>query len=145
MVCLRTERVLLPLWASWLGWVLLGASLFLLIYSLFIELPFRKTYVEGEGERGLVRTGTYALVRHPGVLWYALFLLSLVLVSKSKLLLLASPIWLFMDVLWVTIQEWFFFNKMFPGYDGYRRETPMIVPNRRSIAACIRTLRQGRA
>jgi len=95
----------------------------------------------GVGDR-LIRTGTYALVRHPGVLWYALLLVSLIFVSKSKLLLVASPIWLAMDIVHVIIQEKFFFGKMFEDYEHYRRETPMLIPSRRSISACLRTIRQ---
>jgi protein-S-isoprenylcysteine O-methyltransferase Ste14 len=142
MVCLDSERLALPIWVTWLGWALLSVSVPLLVYSLFVNLPFRKTYVApGVGDR-LVRTGTYALVRHPGVFWYALLLVSLILISKSKLLLVASPIWLGMDILHVVIQDKFLFGKMFKDYEDYRRETPMLIPNRRSISACLRTIRQ---
>lgn len=144
MVCLKSERLELPIWLTWLGWALLSVSVPLLLYSLFINLPFRKTYVvPGVGDR-LIRTGTYALVRHPGVFWYALLLGSLILVSKSKLLLIASPVWLAMDIVHVIIQDRFLFGKMFKDYDDYRRETPMLIPSRRSISACLRTLRQPR-
>jgi hypothetical protein len=30
---------------------------------------------------------------------------------------------------------------MFPGYEQYKRETPMLIPTRESIARCIKTLR----
>jgi protein-S-isoprenylcysteine O-methyltransferase Ste14 len=145
MVCLKSERLELPLWLTSLGWVLLLLSLFLVAYSLFINLPLRQTYIaSGVGDR-LVKTGTYALVRHPGVLWYALLLLSLTLVSKAELLLIAAPVWLSLDLLYVFVQEKFLFRRMFAGYDDYRRETPMLIPSRKSIAACIRTLRPPRA
>jgi protein-S-isoprenylcysteine O-methyltransferase Ste14 len=145
MACFESERLALPIWLTWLGWAILSVSVPLLVYSLFINLPFRKTYVvSGVGDR-LIRTGTYALVRHPGVSWYALLLVSLILVSRSKLLLIASPIWLAMDILHVIIQDKFFFGKMFKDYDDYRRGTPMLIPSRRSISACLRTLRQPRA
>lgn len=145
MVCLSPNRVDLPDWATWSGWVLMPVSLFLLIYSLFIDLPPRKTYVEpGVGEE-LVKTGTYALVRHPGVLWYLLFLISLLLISGAKLMLIAAPVWFFMDVLYVTVQDKFLFGKMFHGYEDYRQETPMLVPSRKSIGACFRTLRLSKA
>lgn len=144
MVCLKSERLELPIGLTWLGWALLAVSVPLLIYSLFINLPFRKTYVTpGVGDR-LIRTGTYALVRHPGVSWYALWLVSLILVSESRLLLIASPIWLALDIVHVFIQDRFLFGKMFKDYDDYRRETPMLIPSRRSISACLRTLRQPR-
>ncbi len=141
---LRTSsRFWLPALLIWLGWPLLLVSLFLLVYSLFLEIPFWQTYAaDGVGDR-LVKTGTYALVRHPGVLWLALFLASLILVSGSRLLLIAAPVWLLMDVLYVWIQERFYFDKMFPGYEQYERETPMLIPTAESIAKCIRTFGVG--
>lgn len=140
MVCLKAERLPLPHWLSWLGWPLLVLSAFLLAYSILLEIPFKQTYAtDGVGDR-LVKTGTYALVRHPGVLWFGLLLLALMAVTRSKLLLIAAPIWLLMDVLYVWIQERFYFGKMFPGYEQYKRETPMLIPTRESIIHCVKTL-----
>ena len=145
MVCLRSDRLGLPIWMTWLGWGLLLISVLLITYSLFINLPWRKTYVApGVGDT-LVRSGTYALVRHPGVLWYALLLVSLILASRAKLLLIASPIWFSMDVLYVLIQDKFLFGKMFASYQEYRQETPMLIPNRKSIGACLRSLKLAKA
>jgi protein-S-isoprenylcysteine O-methyltransferase Ste14 len=141
MLCLKSNTLPLPLWSTWLGWGLLPVSLFLLIHSLFINLPFRKTYIAtGVGDK-LITTGLYALVRHPWVHCFILVLLSLVLVSKSSLLLIATPIWILLNILLVIIQDKFFFSRMFAGYDRYRRETPMLLPNRKSISACIRTIK----
>ncbi len=143
MAWLATDKLPLPVWSTWLGWVLLFTSLSLLIYSLFINLPFRKTYVTtGVGDR-LITTGLYALVRHPWLYWLILLMLSLILVSKSKLMLIASPIWILLDILLVVIQDRFFLGRMFAGYDAYRQETPMLVPNRKSINAFIRSLKQA--
>jgi protein-S-isoprenylcysteine O-methyltransferase Ste14 len=112
----------------------------LLIYSLFIEIPFKQTYtMSGVGDR-LVKTGTYALTRHPGVLWLGLFLLALLAVSRSRLLLIAAPLWFALDLLLVWVQDRFYFPRMFPGYSQYRRETPMLIPTRSSIVRCIKTL-----
>ena len=142
MLCLRSEKLPLPFWSTWLGWALLSTSFLLLIYSLFINLPFRKTYVTtGVGDE-LITTGLYSLVRHPGVHWFIVLMLSLVLVSRSKLLLIASPIWILLDILLVVIQDKVFFGRMFDGYDSYRQETPMLLPNRRSISAFTDSLRQ---
>jgi protein-S-isoprenylcysteine O-methyltransferase Ste14 len=128
-----------------LGWGLLSISLFLLAYSLFINLPFRKTYIAtGVGDK-LITTGLYALVRHPGVYCFTLLMLSLVLISRSSLLLIASPIWILLDILLVAIQDKLFLSRMFDGYDNYKRETPMLLPNRRSVNAFISSLRQARA
>jgi protein-S-isoprenylcysteine O-methyltransferase Ste14 len=144
MVCLQSDKLPLPVWSTWLGWVLLSISLFLLIYSLFINLPFRKTYVTTGVGNKLITTGLYALVRHPGVHWFILFVLSLILVSKSSLLLIAAPIWIFLDILLVLIEDKFVFTRIFDGYESYRKQTPMLLPNRKSISACVRTLNQAR-
>ncbi len=145
MMCLKSDRLVLPLWSTWLGWVLLAISSLLLIYSLFINLPFRKTYVAtGIGDE-LITTGLYALVRHPWVHCFTLMLLSLVLVSKSSLLLVAGPIFIMLSILLAVVQDKFFFGSMFAGYDRYRKETPMLLPNRKSISACMRSFNQSRA
>ena len=137
MVYMQKEKFFLPLYLSYLGWFLLFVSVFLLFYSLFWEIPFKKTYtIKGVGDK-LIKTGTYALVRHPGVIWYALLLVALFLISRSKLFLIAAPIWIFMDILYVFIQEKFYFIKMFPGYEEYKKETPMLIPTRKSLASSL--------
>jgi protein-S-isoprenylcysteine O-methyltransferase Ste14 len=142
MLCLSPDKLALPVWSSWLGWVILPISLSMLIYSLYINLPFAKTYVAtGVGDK-LITSGLYALVRHPGVHWFSLLLLALVLVSSSRLMLIAAPIWVLLDIILVAIQDRFFFGRMFAGYDNYRRQTPMLIPNRRSLSAFINSLRQ---
>ena len=142
MACFESEKLGLPTWLTWVGWPLFVVSLPLLLYSLFVNLPFRKTYIEAGVGNKLVRNRTYALVRHPGVIWLAFVLVSLIFISQSKLLLIASPIWLAADILHVVIQDKFFFGRMFAGYEEYRRETPILIPSWRSISACLRTFRQ---
>jgi hypothetical protein len=56
-----------------------------------------------------------------------------VLVSRSRLLLVATPVWLFMDVLYVWVQDRFFFWRMFPGYEQYKKKTPVLIPTPTSI------------
>lgn len=144
MVCLAPDKLPLPAWSSWLGWGLLPIALAMLIYSLFINLPFGKTYVAaGVGDK-LVTSGLYALVRHPWLHWFILAMLSLILVSRSSLMLIAALIWVSLDIVLVAIQDRFFFGKMFAGYDDYRRQTPMLIPNRRSISAFIDSLKRAR-
>ena len=140
MLCLKSNTLPLPIWSTWLGWGLLAMSVFLLSYSLFISLPFRKTYVATGVSDKLITTGLYALVRHPGVIWFVLFMLSLILVSKSSLLLIAAPIFILLDVVLVIVQDRFLFIRMFDGYESYRQKTPMLVPNRQSINAFIKGL-----
>jgi protein-S-isoprenylcysteine O-methyltransferase Ste14 len=145
MLCLSPDKLALPVWSSWLGWVILPIALSMLIYSLYINLPFAKTYVAtGVGDK-LITSGLYALVRHPGVHWFSLLLLALVLVSSSRLMLIAAPIWVLLDIILVAIQDRFFFGRMFAGYDNYRRQTPMLIPNRRSLSAFINSLSRPEA
>jgi len=142
MVCLQKDQLLLPTWSAWLGWALLAISFSLLIYSLFINLPFRKTYIiTGVGDK-LITTGLYALVRHPGVLWFILVMLSLLLISRSGLLLVAAPIFILLDIGLVIIQDKLFLGRMFAGYADYRRQTPMLVPNRQSLNTFFNSLKQ---
>ena len=93
----------------------------------------------------LVTTGTYALVRHPTVAWYALLMFSLLLAFQAKPLLLALPLWIALDVLWVALQERLGLGKVLPGYEQYRQTTPMLIPNRRSVAVFLKGLHLPRA
>lgn len=142
MICRYPVKIVLPAWSTWLGWGMLAVSASLLIHSLFISLPFRKTYVDtGVGDK-LVKTGLYALVRHPGIMWFPLFMLALIPISRSSLLLIAAPTFIALDIVLVVIQDRLIFGRMFHGYDSYRRETPMLLPNRKSLGAFLRSLRQ---
>ena len=145
MLVVGSSRLAPPGWVVGLGVPLLVVAAFLLVYSLFIELSFRSTYAGLSPGPRLQRAGTYALVRHPGVLWYALFLLALALVSPSLLLFLAAPIWLVADVAWVALQERLSLTRIFSEYADYQRETPMLVPTWRSIRSCIGTLPKARS
>jgi protein-S-isoprenylcysteine O-methyltransferase Ste14 len=143
MAALQPGKFQIPAWLLYSSWFLLFLAGLLLVYSLFLEIPFRQTYA-GAGVGGhLVKTGTYALVRHPGVLWLAGFLLASALVSRSRLLLLATPVWILADVVYVWIQEKIFLVRIFPGYEAYREQTPMLIPTRTSIGHCFRSLRGG--
>lgn len=143
-ICLHPDKLSLPSWTSWPGWVIFCLSLSFLIYSLFINLPFRETYVaRGVGSK-LVTTGLYALARHPGVLFLALTLSSLILAFRSRLLLIAAPIWLLLDTVMVVIEDRYFFQRMFPEYIRYCQETPMLLPNKKSTRAFLNSLWQDR-
>ena len=144
MVSLDSSRFWLPAWLQVVGWVLFPISVFLLIFSLFLELPFSATYRAHTDRPKLVTTGTYALVRHPTVPWYVLVLTSLLLITRSQLLLAALPVWVLLDVGWVVLQERLHLTRVFPEYATYQRTTPMLIPNRRSVPAFIRSLRGER-
>jgi protein-S-isoprenylcysteine O-methyltransferase Ste14 len=134
-MCLQANTLSMPDWVVGMGWSFFGISVTMITLALFVNLPFRKTYVEaGVGDK-LIKTGLYALVRHPGVYWVALFFFSLVFISRSELMLIAAPIFVVLNTALVVIQDKYFFPKMFQGYKQYQQETPMLVPNRRSLKA----------
>lgn len=145
MLSLAPGKLPLPEWLAWPGAALLALSLWLLVYSLFVNLPFNKTYVAtGSGDR-LITSGLYALVRHPGLHWFVLVLTALVLVSRSEMMLVAAPIFAAIDVALVLVQDRFIFGRMFDDYPRYRQTTPMLVPNRKSLNAFINSFKVARA
>ena len=140
MLTIVSPKISFPLsikLSAGLGWFI---SLCLLIYSLFLELPFVKTYGKKEHNNKLVDTGTYALCRHPGVLWFGFMFFFFFLLTGAKLIFVAGLIWTGLDVMHVYIQEKLFFPKMFPEYSLYIKQTPMLIPTIYSIKKCISTI-----
>lgn len=103
----------------------------LLIYSVVIEVG-TKTYAF-DNQHSLITNGTYALSRHPGVLWMLLFYIFGAMFFQNLLALYAGLIWTSVNIVYVMIQERFIFHKIFKDYDQYRKSTPMIVPNLQSF------------
>lgn len=134
LACLSPDKFSLPIWAVACGWVLLVVSMLQLLNSLFINLPFYKTYFKAGVSDELITNGLYAIVRHPGAYGLGIALFSLVLVSQSRLMLEAALIWMAIDIAVVAIQDRFFFDRMFDGYADYRNITPMLIPNWQSLA-----------
>jgi protein-S-isoprenylcysteine O-methyltransferase Ste14 len=139
-------RAPLPVPLQIVGWALVGVFGLLLVYSLFIEIPFASAYVERGTPSRLVTGGTYALCRHPGVVWLAGLLAGVFLARRSLWQLLALPVWVGLDVLYVVLQEKLYFVKMFGSeYSDYQKRVPMLIPSGRSIGECARTIfRTGR-
>ena len=140
MVALHPQRYTLHPALSAAGWVLTALFLLLFIYSVFVEVPLRQAYLGATTGVPLVNTGTYAITRHPGVLWGTLMLVCLFVATGSRLLLIASPIWILMDLAWVYLEDRFYFPKTIPGYEHYKREVPMLVPTLASLRKGLKTL-----
>lgn len=112
----------------------------LLLYSLFLEVPFKKTYGKKEHNMDLVDTGTYALCRHPGVLWFALVFITFFLGTGRSDLFLAGAVWTVMDIFYVVLQEVTIFPKMFKDYGKYQETTPFLRPTIQSIKRMFQTI-----
>lgn len=143
MVTVVSEKITLPMTVRLMGGILWLLSMALLVYSLFLELPFVQTYGKKEHNHNLVNTGTYALCRHPGVLWFGFVFLFFFFTTGAVLLIPAGIIWTIIDILHVYLQEKMFFPKMFPEYGKYIKDTPMLIPNRKSMMKCKDTLYIG--
>lgn len=137
----ETGSLTLPQTVTIAGWVLLPVFTMMIIYSLFIELPSWKTYSQEGTPNALVTTGTYALVRHPGVVWYILALAALILATGSTGLLIAAPVWALFDIIFATVEDKVLFPKMFPEYRQYQQRTPMFIPTPNSFLVCLKTLK----
>ena len=110
-------------------------ALWLLAKSVFLE-PWQ---ARRRGKGSLTRDGTYALSRHPGVLWLFLLLSSLVLASGSLLLLEALPAWTIANLLAALAEDRLFFPKLFgSAYLEYAAEVPFLLPTRESLARFLR-------
>ena len=140
LAALFTDRYSSSTWLTVLGWALLPVGASLMLYTLLLELPFGPTFLKASRQPGLVRTGTYALVRHPTVLWYLLLVVSLTLASRSVALQIAAPVWVALDIVWILIQEKVSLPRTFSEYPAYKETTPMLLPNRRSVLACLKSI-----
>jgi protein-S-isoprenylcysteine O-methyltransferase Ste14 len=140
MVTWTSERTEFPLPVRVIAGILWVISTFLLIYSLFLELPFNKTYTKGSHSTEVIDTGTYALCRHPGVLWFGMLFFFFYFTTGAELLIPAGILWTLADILHVYLQDKIFFRRMFPSYEDYVKSTPMLIPTSRSIKKCVSTV-----
>jgi protein-S-isoprenylcysteine O-methyltransferase Ste14 len=140
---ISADRFHIPMGVRIGGVVCAGVFLFLLVYSHFLELPFLFSY-KAEGDRAVVSEGTYALTRHPGVLFLFFLHLSLVAVCGSRFLLLALPFWTGANFLLVCVEDAVLFPRIFESsYGEYRKRVPFILPSLASIRQCYATIFPG--
>lgn len=111
----------------------MAIALGLLIHSLFIALGFKESYLQEGGGKALVTWGAYSLCRHPGVLWFILFYLSLWLFSGSILIFQAGLLWSLLNVLYALFQDRYLLPRLFPAYPSYRQTTPFLLPTLASL------------
>jgi protein-S-isoprenylcysteine O-methyltransferase Ste14 len=117
-----------------LSGLLAAAMLILSVRSLFIELPVRQSYAEAAEERTLVKSGSYGMVRHPGVLWFSLFLPALAAALNARDLLRAAPIFICLNILLALLQDMIYFPRIFgPAYEAYKKEVPFLIPTVQGI------------
>lgn len=112
-----------------------------MFYSIMLEIPFRKGWVDEGHTDQIVTDGTYALARHPGVLWFTCAMFTTAIASRSKRMLLAAPFMVAGDVMHVAFQERVVLVEVFgDAYREYQRSTPFLVPTPASIVRFVRTV-----
>lgn len=118
---------------SKIAWFPLLVFFALFIYSVFIEIPL-KTYAGKAQPTKVVTTGTYSLCRHPATLWFIGCLISLVFVSRSVTLAMATPFWIAAYIGCVYIEDILTSKSGFgEDYKKYKCDTPMIIPTKASV------------
>lgn len=103
----------------------------LLFYTLFFALPFSGAY--GQEEGAVTAHGMYALCRHPGVLWLALFYLLGFFLAQDFWLLLAFFVFGGLDTAYVVWQDRVLFPKKLAGYKAYQTTVPFLIPTGASL------------
>ncbi len=137
-----TARFDFPPIVSTLAWVPLLFFFGLFIYSLYVEIPLKRTYIDSPQPTKVVTNGTYSLCRHPAMLWFIVWLVSAVIVSGSVILAVAVPIW---TVAYVGSLLWeeklCLIGDFGDDYKRYQEATPMLIPSYASIGRFWREVR----
>ncbi len=120
-------------WRNLFG-VLAVAWFAVYLYVLFGALPAKQVYAEEKGQ-AVVKTGPYALCRHPGGWCFLLVYWSLYLFSGGTGMLAGAILFPVLNFLYIFIEDRYLFPQYIAGYADYQREVPFLLPNRRSIGA----------
>ena len=93
----------------------------LLIYSVFVETSL---FSPRPGE--LYTKGTYGFSRHPGFLWYTIINLLVAEFLWNFRIMLQCLVCILCNFVLKLFEDTIIFPKIFPGYDKYKRQTPMV-------------------
>jgi len=116
-----------------IGWLVLAlVFMALLIHALFFALPFEKTYIRDTPKK-VYMDGVYALCRHPGVLWFIGFYLSIYLLVQQPLMGSIAFAFSFLNFLYIVLQDLWTFPNTFFDYEIYKQKAPFLIPNLMSI------------
>ncbi len=134
MAWIDTARFDLPRIVSMVAWLPFLFFFGLFIYSLYIEIPLKRTYIDSPQPTRVVTDGTYSLCRHPAVLWFGFWVASAVLTSRSVTLAVAAPFWIAAYIGCIFWEEELSCLGDFgDDYKRYQEATPMLIPTLASI------------
>ncbi len=120
---------------QWAGMVVAALCFAMLLYVLFLALPFSVTYRQsGAGKNKKVYSrGWYGICRHPGFLFFAGGYGALAFVLQSEQATKVVVALILMNFLYVLFQDRWTFPRDLKGYNEYRKRTPFLIPNRASL------------
>ncbi len=130
----NTNHFSLPGIVSIIAWIVFPLFVFLFFYSLFVEIPLRRTYIDPAQPVRVVTGGTYSLCRHPAFLWFTGWMLAAVFISRSTTLAITTPVWILAYIGCLFLEEKVCCLETFADeYRQYQRTTPMLIPSINSI------------
>lgn len=120
---------------STVAWIPLLVFFGLFIYSLYVEIPLKKTYIDSPQPVVVITGGTYSLCRHPAALWFVGWIASAVIASRSITLAVAGPVWFAAYIGYLFWEEKLSCLGSFgDDYKRYKKVTPMLIPTLTSIS-----------
>jgi protein-S-isoprenylcysteine O-methyltransferase Ste14 len=126
--------------------IISGVFFLLLIYALFIAIPFSKTYITSRenDSPSVCDKGMYALCRHPGFLWFTGAYIFLALGVQSTAAILVVAVFIVCNFLYVLFQDLWTFPHIFQDYEAYKKNVPFLIPTLASInRSFAKTRRKG--
>ncbi len=134
MAWIDTARFELPCIVSTVAWVSLLFFFGLFIFSLYVEIPLKRTYIDSPQPTKVVTDGTYSLCRHPAALWFGVWVASAVIASRSVTLAVAAPVWITAYIGCMFWEEKLCcLENIGDEYKRYQEATPMLIPTLTSI------------
>lgn len=103
-----------------------------MVDSLFFSLP-KDTYTEPGERRRTYRGKMYSLCRHPGVLWYSLAFVFLMIPFSNPAGWAVCVVLVMGNIFYMFLQDYWTFPRIFDDYLDYKRATPLFVPTPDSI------------
>jgi protein-S-isoprenylcysteine O-methyltransferase Ste14 len=121
--------------AHWLGLVTAFLCFGMLMYVLFLALPFRETYIQQEQglKNQVYDRGWYGVCRHPGFLFFAGGYVSLGFVLGSLQTSITVAVLILLNFLYILLQDHWTFPRILDGYESYRQRIPFLIPTKASM------------
>lgn len=103
-----------------------------MVDALFFSLP-KDTYTEPGERRKTYRGKMYSLCRHPGVLWYSLAFVFLMIPFSNPAGWEICVVLVMGNIFYMFLQDLWTFPLIFDDYTDYKRTTPLFVPTPNSL------------